>query len=792
MHPILQALLQRCFGLAPGDQEAPDPARLQAGWGAFLVELEALLPAAASGGDSLGRLQQIVAAVKDAALVSRTDARGRIIEVNERFCRLSGFRREDLLGANHHLISSGVHSPAFYAEMWATLRAGRAWHGELCNCARSGAQYWIESTIYPLCDEAGTPVQFIAISHDITARKFLELRLHEQSHISRQILDAVPLPVYIKDEAGTYLGVNRAFTEFFKVRAEDWVGRSVTDLLAPAQAARQSEMDAEVCASGQPRAEETNLQLPGGSSCPVLSYKAPVTRADGVLYGVVGTVTDLSTQRKLELDLFRAREAAEAANQLRRNFLANIDQQVRAPMNGLIGLADLLLDTPVSEQQREFLLAMQHSASSLLEALGDILEVSNAEGSGVGAEIAPFELEQVVAGAVQHSTELAEEKQLRLRVDISSALPEVMIGDAQRLRQVLGHLLDNAVKTTVCGEIGLSVLVERINHGGMDVQFIVYDSAPGVPAQEQLFDDAASAAGPAGQGAGSAAPVLALCSRLVELMGGCIWVDSLPAGGNQIHVALSLGCAAEREEALRQLAGAPRVLLVDGDPERQRALAEWLRGWGAEVQQAASFAEAGQWLGQEKFALVLCENSLPDGEGRYLLQRLREIRAEGAFLILSGRSSDVERLRVQMRGQAGVAFLARPLLPGQLWRALQPVLGRPPASPASEFDYDAFLKRADPEVIAIIGEIFVQCSGQDFASLEQCAARADLEGVRHHAHSLRGAASNFGPSPVVQLCSQLEHAARDGHLAGDVLPALRGELLALRMSLQARIAAAAG
>lgn len=793
MHPTLQAQLQQCFGLAPGAADLPDPPRLQAGWGRFIAALDALL-GQAGGGEEMSRLVQIKAALGEAALLSVTNRAGIITEVNERFCRLSGFRREELVGADYRVIKSGEHPPAFYAAMWAGLIAGRSWRGELCNCMRSGARFWLDTCIVPICDAQGVPQEFLAIAQDISARKSLEARLNEQSHISRQILDAVPLPVYIKDEAGTYLGVNRAFSEFFGVRGEDWIGRSVTDLLAPAQAARQAEMDAEVFASGQPRAEESNLQLPAGKSCPVLSYKAPVTRADGSLYGVVGTVTDLSTQRQLELDLFHAREAAEAATQLRRNFLSHINQEVRAPLNGIIGLVDLLLDTPVSDAQREFLRTMQHTVSGLLESLGDILEVSNAE-SAAAAEKAPFELERVVAGAVQHCTGLAEEKGLRLRVDMSAALPDTVVGDAQRLRQVLGHLLESAVKAAECGEVGLSVVVERIDAAGMGVQFIIYDTSARFTdaAAEPIFEDSAAGDLASVQSFGSAGPVLALCSRLVELMGGCIWVDNPQEGGSQFHVSLAFGWAGERQEPVRQLAGQPQVLLVDADGERSGVAADWLLGWGAQVQRVAGFAEAAAALEQGRFALVLCENSLPDGEARQLLPRLQACAAPSAFLLLTGRAAEIERLRVQMRGQAGVGFMARPLLPGLLWQLVQPLLSKAPAPLAgSNFDYAAFLAKADPEVINIIGEIFIQCAGQDFAGLEQCAERADLDGVRHHAHSLRGAAGNFGVSPVVQLCNQIEQAARDGRLESALLPGLQAELLGLREGLQARLAGKAG
>ena len=143
------------------------------------------------------------------AIVSITNTAGEIIYANDRFCEISGYTRQELLGQNHRIINSGCHPAEFFREMWETISQCRVWHGEVCNRSRHGKLYWVNATVVPLLDEEGLPEQYISIRTDITDRKQMETQLSEQLHLVEELIETIPLPMYMKDAEGRYIRLNR-------------------------------------------------------------------------------------------------------------------------------------------------------------------------------------------------------------------------------------------------------------------------------------------------------------------------------------------------------------------------------------------------------------------------------------------------------------------------------------------------------------------------------------------------------------------------------------------------------
>ena len=242
------------------------------------------------------------------AIVSTTDVNGTILYANDKFCEISGYSREELIGQTHRLVQSGIHPPEMFREMWGTISSGRVWHGEVCNRTREGRLYWVSASIVPFCNEAGLPLQYIAIRTDITARKMMEAEIQAQLHFVNELIEAIPLPVYLKDTQGRYQQLNKAFCEFFGLEREEWIGKTVHDLLPEQFAIAHSIKDRELFRVSGRQVYEAQVARRDGRRRDAIYLKATLTRPDGSIAGLVGTITDI-TERKAQEAVIKAAEA---------------------------------------------------------------------------------------------------------------------------------------------------------------------------------------------------------------------------------------------------------------------------------------------------------------------------------------------------------------------------------------------------------------------------------------------------------------------------------------------------
>ena len=628
------------------------------------------------------RLDNLQFALDEHSIVSVTDLDGIITFANDRFCEVSGYSRSELLGSNHRVVNSGHHPREFFAEMWRTISSGAVWRGEVCNRRKDGHLYWVAATIVPMLDESGLPVEYIGIRTDITARKQAESQLADQLLFSKQLIDAIPIPIYFKGTDGRYIGCNRAFAELLGIHDIDaWLGTTVSALNIDSSAAEfHRGKDAELFASGVVQTYEMRNMRIGEREYSMRYHKAALTRTDGSVRGLIGAMIDLTERYRWEDGLILARDAAEAANRAKSDFLANMSHEIRTPMNGIIGMTDLALETRLDDEQREYLQIVKSSAEALLTIINDILDFSKIEAGKMAIEEIAFDLTRTVAETLKTMALRAHQKGLELVADIAPDIPRRVVGDPGRVRQILLNLVGNAVKFTERGEIVVRLTADRVDADQTTLRFAVSDTGIGIAPEQQLtiFDafaqeDASTTRRYGGTGLG-----LTISRRLVQLMGGELSVESTPGTGSTFSFTLRLGIDAGSAEApaAADLPGRS-ALIVDDNAVNREVLQRMLQRWGMRADAAESGAEATSRLAAGvRPDVVLLDAHMPDMDGFAVGAWIRA-RPELAKLPVVMLSSGAQRGDAQRCREVGLdGYFPKPVAEEELHAALQALLGQ--------------------------------------------------------------------------------------------------------------------
>ena len=401
--------------------------------------------------------------------------------------------------------------------------------------------------------------------------------------------------------------------------------------------------------------------------------------------GRVGLRIDVTATREQQAALENARAEAEAAVRAKSAFLANMSHEIRTPMNGVVGMAELLCDTPLSEEQRLFADTIRSSGEALLVIINDILDYSKIEAERLTLHPEPFDLERVIHEIAMLLQPKARAKGVDLLIDFDMFLPTRFVGDPGRLRQVLTNLMGNAVKFTDQGHVLIRVVGIEADAGMQQLHITVEDTGIGI-APENLdhifgeFNQVESASNRKFEGTGLG---LAITQRLVEHMGGAVWVDSEVGRGSCFGFRLSLSVA-ETSDDHPAVVSLKRALVVDDQFINRTILERQLATCGMSSALCRSAAEALALLKTDSdFDVILTDHEMPDMDGLALAQALREMQVMAPILLLSSHPANA---RDSAGAELIAGFLQKPLLRSDLYRRLQaltdaPALAQAPRGP---------------------------------------------------------------------------------------------------------------
>ncbi|MDK9717667.1 MAG: PAS domain-containing protein [Trichlorobacter sp.] len=751
-----------------------------------------------------------------ADLVFFKDLDGVYLGCNPEFARLVGRSREQVVGARDTDIFPQDVAGFFREQDSLMMASGEVRRNEEWVTYPDGTEVLLDTFKSPLRDASGTLLGVVGVSRNITEQYQMVGLLRKREQYLRAVMDNFPFLVWLKDTESRFLAVNRPFAEAAECsKPEDIEGRTDFDIWPFDLAAAYRADDQAVLQSLVTRDVEEQVET-GGQRVWIETYKAPVQDVDGTLLGTVGFARDITEKKQAE-------QAVQEVVEAKLRFIANMSHEIRTPMNGVIGMAGLLQESGLDEEQRYFLQVIRSSGELLLAIINDILDFSKIEAGHLQLEEFPFDPESLCSELADLFAAQCHAKGLLLVRRFYLQECHCLKGDGTRLRQILMNLLGNALKFTETGTITLQISTEQQQNGKILLRCQIRDTGIGIPKERfsSLFTPFTQADSSTTRKYGGTGLGLAISRQLARLMGGDINLISLPGQGSSFAVTVLCDPCSEIEQMQLQQQKKPvdqqkkvtsaRILLVEDNVVNQLVARTILEKQGHKVSLAANGQEALAMLRLLPADLVLMDCQMPVMDGFEATSRIRqgesgEQNRNVPIIAMTAHAFVQDREHCFSVGMDD--YLTKPVQPARLADAIAAWMERghqavsdagtaPDPVAAADLPVDAeelifaaedLLQRLDDDrdLAQTTINIFLDEVDSAVAELHAAVVRADSVSVCMQAHGLKGAALNCGAQKTAAVAHRLEYLAKDGSLEGaeQMIDELRREVVRYQQEIQ--------
>ncbi|MDQ0658934.1 PAS domain S-box protein [Paenibacillus sp. W2I17] len=618
------------------------------------------------------------------AAVYSLNLEGKYSAVNSKLVQMLDIPRNKLIGQSFlsNLDKCEVQYGKRYFEM---VKQGEPQYYETRIVNSSGRKIEVSVTNVPIIVDKEM-VGVYGIVSDITERKEYTERIQELSKQHELILNTVTEGIYGLDADGITMFMNPAAVSMFGYEAKEFIGKNSHPIIHHTRA-DGSHLPQEECPihmtvlDGQRRSIKEDVFWRKDGSSFLVQYQVTPIIEQGQIQGAVVVFNDVTGER----EIVRAKETAELAAQAKSEFLSMVSHEIRTPMNGIVGMTELLIGTDLSEEQREYAEIIRDSGDALLNILNDILDFSKLESGKMALAYEPFALRKMLEQVAELFKPRADEKHLEIRYRLNPSIPEFMVGDAIRIRQILVNLVGNALKFTDQGSIDVNVdIIKGRKPEDSVLDFAVQDTGIGIPADklDQLFQSFSQLHPVINRKYGGTGLGLVISKRLVEIMGGSISVESIEGEGSTFRFAVpaaSVDASAEQtasqfhHDRTRQSDKvAMRILVAEDHPVNRKILREYLEKLGYQADVCTNGVEAIDAISQNAYDIVLMDIHMPVMDGLKatdLLHRLIPQDRIPPIIAVTGNAKREDKeacLEIGMRD-----FISKPVMLSELKRVLQ-------------------------------------------------------------------------------------------------------------------------